>query len=98
MGKLGLGINLNNFWLEILGLLIKVMRLFMILFKLCGGILVVIFIVILEELFSNKNGNCVGNILGFCWELLKLLVKLIIVLLIWVNKFLLLIDVKWFFV
>lgn len=98
MGKLGLGINWNNFWLEILGLLIKVMRLFIILFKLCGGILVVIFIVILEELFSNKNGSFVGKILGFCWELLKLFVKLIIVLLIWVSKFLWLINVKWFFV
>lgn len=67
-----------NLFLVIFELWISVIKLLINFFKLWGGILVVIFIVILEELLRNSCGIWEGSINGFCWELLKLLVKFIV--------------------
>lgn len=71
VGKFGFLMYCIKLVSGVLGLLMRWMVVFVILCMLCGGMLVVIFIVMLVILLSRMCGRCVGNIFGFCMVLLK---------------------------
>lgn len=65
VGKFGLGRNFIILFMLIFGFLVKVIVVLIVLVKLCGGMFVVILIVIFELLEINKFGKCEGRIDGF---------------------------------
>lgn len=70
VGKFGFGRMLRNFFFDRFGLFNRVSEVLIILLGLCGGIFVVMFMVILLVLLIRRFGKWVGRMVGF-WCLVE---------------------------